>query len=117
MSIVIKGFNLPNSCADCPLEIDGRCGGLAGEPLPDGYLGKIDRPMVCPLEEDATGIVLTKDEAFAVANHIDATLIETIRTDTDIDSMKWLRGVIHAYEKLCQYSGYVGMTESEGDEP
>lgn len=60
---------------------------------------------------------LTKDEAFAVANHIDATLIETIRNDTDIDSMKWLRGMIHAYEKLCQYSGYVGMTESEGDEP
>ena len=59
---------------------------------------------------------LTKNEAFAIAQHIDFTLIDTIRTDTDIDSMTWLRNIIHAYEKLCEYSGYVGVTENpEGE--
>ena len=60
---------------------------------------------------------LTKNEAFAIAQHIDFTLIDTIRTDTDIDSMTWLRNIIHAYEKLCEYSGYVGVTENpEGEQ-
>ena len=30
---------------------------------------------------------LSKAEAEAIANHIDMTLIQTIRNDTDIDSM------------------------------
>lgn len=60
---------------------------------------------------------LTPNEAYAVANHIDTTLFDSIRNDTEIDSMAWLRNIVHAYEKLCQYSGYVGMTESEGDKP
>lgn len=34
-----------------------------------------------------------------------------IREDTDIDSLQWLRNVVHAYEKLCEYSGYNGVTE------
>lgn len=59
---------------------------------------------------------LTKDEAYAVANHIDLTLYDSIRTDTDIDSMKWLRNIVHAYEKLCAYSGYVGLTEPDPEE-
>ena len=58
-------------------------------------------------------LTLTKDEAYAVANHIDMTLYQAIRDDTDIDSMTWLRSIVHAYEKLCAYSGYVGLTEEE----
>lgn len=54
---------------------------------------------------------LTKDEAYGIAQLIDETLIDTIRNDTDIDSLQWLRNVIHGYEKLCQYGGYVGLTE------
>lgn len=54
---------------------------------------------------------LTKDEALAIASHIDSTLIDSIRDDTDIDSMQWLRNMIHGYEKLCAFSGYVGLTE------
>ncbi len=54
---------------------------------------------------------LTKDEAFAIAEFIDATLLQHIRTDPDVDSMLWLRGMVHGYEKLCQFSGYVGLTE------
>lgn len=54
---------------------------------------------------------LTKDEAHAIAEHIDKTLYSEIRNDIDIDSMRWLRNIIHGYEKLCEYSGYVGLTE------
>ena len=58
-----------------------------------------------------TELKLTKGEAHAVAEFIDINLIGTIRNDTDIDSMLWLRRVIHAYDKLAKYgeynSGYV----------
>ena len=54
---------------------------------------------------------LTKEEAYAVADFIGMNLIDVIRTDTDLDSMYWLRNVIHAYEKMCKASGYVGVTE------
>lgn len=56
---------------------------------------------------------LTKDEALAIANHIDLTLIDSIRNDADIDSLQWLRNIIHGYEKLCQYCGYCGYTEQK----
>lgn len=64
-------------------------------------------------KHEPQSIDLTKDEAYAIANHIDSTLIEEIRSDVDIDSMQWLRNIIHGYEKLCRMSGYVGLTESE----
>ena len=56
---------------------------------------------------------LTKDEAYAIADHIDRTLIQEIRNDVDIDSLQWLRNIIHGYEKLCLMSGFIGLTESE----
>lgn len=56
---------------------------------------------------------ITRSEAYAVASHIDATLFQAIRDDTEIDSMPWLRAMIHAYEKMCKASGYVGLTEQE----
>lgn len=56
---------------------------------------------------------LTKKEAFAVAEFIDCNLLDYIRSDTDIDSMAWLKSVVHAYEKMCKASGFVGLTESE----
>ena len=59
---------------------------------------------------------LTKNEAFTIAQHIDDTLFQAIRNDVDIDSMEWLRNIIHGYEKLCKYSGYVGLTERGKDE-
>lgn len=58
---------------------------------------------------------LSKKEAFAVAEFIDCNLFDYIRNDTDVDSMGWLRNVLHAYEKMCKASGYVGTTESEND--
>ena len=54
---------------------------------------------------------LTKDEAYAIASQIDVTLFKSIRDNVEIDSMTWLRNLIHGYEKLCKFSGYVGLTE------
>lgn len=54
---------------------------------------------------------LTKEEAYAIANFIDMNLILSIRNDEETDSMMWLRNMIHGYEKLCKYSGYVGLTD------
>ena len=51
---------------------------------------------------------LTKDEAYAVANFIDTSLIDMIRNDTDVDSMCWLVNITSAYQKLCAFSGYEG---------
>ena len=65
--------------------------------------------------EDNKEWCLTKDEAHSVAEFIDINLFETIRNDTDIDSMRWLRNIVHAYEKMCKYSGFVGLTESKNE--
>ncbi|MBR6859722.1 MAG: hypothetical protein IKM73_00175 [Acidaminococcaceae bacterium] len=54
---------------------------------------------------------LTKDEAYAVADFIDTSLIDMIRNDTDLDSMCWLVNITSAYQKLCAFSGYEGMTD------
>ena len=58
---------------------------------------------------------ISKNEAYALAEHIDMTLIDTIRDNTDIDSVQWVRSMVHAYETLCTYSGYVGLTDIEED--
>lgn len=65
------------------------------------------------IEEQGAYIMndLTKDEAHAVAELIDLSFIDEIRNNDDVDNMYWIRNVIHAYEKLCAYSGYVGLTE------
>jgi len=54
---------------------------------------------------------LKKSEAYSIAEQIDHTLIQEIRNDLDIDSMGWLRNIIHGYEKLCKYGDYQGATE------
>lgn len=56
---------------------------------------------------------ITKEEAYVIADHIDLTLIQAIRNDKDIDSLEWLKNMIHGYEKLCEYSGYNCMTEPD----
>ena len=57
---------------------------------------------------------LTTDEAYAIAEFIDGNIFEAIRTDTDWDSFQALRNLIHAYEKCCAFSGYVGCTDDIG---
>ena len=58
---------------------------------------------------------LTKDEAYAVADMIGSYIYDAIRANTDIDSMQWLRNLIHAYEKCCKDSGYVALTDEIED--
>ena len=56
---------------------------------------------------------LTKDEAYAVAQFIDLTVFDAIRDDSDWDSLYALRNLVHAYEKCCVISGYIGVTDKE----
>ena len=66
---------------------------------------------------DATSQLLTKNEAYAVAEFIDINLIETIRKDEDIDSMLWLRSIVKAYEKLAKFGNYdAGYADEVSDE-
>lgn len=55
---------------------------------------------------------LTKGEAYAVAEFIDYNIFEALRNDTDWDSFQNLRNLVHAYEKCCEVSGFVGLTDS-----
>lgn len=55
--------------------------------------------------------VLTKDETFAIVEFIDMNIFSAIRTDEDWDSFQNLRNLIHGYEKCCEISGYVGVTD------
>lgn len=57
--------------------------------------------------------ILKPDEAYAICELVDKTIFELIREDEDVDSLQWLRNLIHGYEKLCAYSGYVGHTEEK----
>ena len=56
---------------------------------------------------------LTKDEAYAVAEFIDTSLLTYIREDEDIDSMLWLRNIVLAFEKLREYGKYAPLTYPE----
>lgn len=64
------------------------------------------------------GVNLTKDEAWNVAELIDLYLFQLIRDDPDhTDNIEWLRNMIHAYEKLCDYSDYnIALRQSETNE-
>ena len=57
--------------------------------------------------------MLTKNEAYVVAEFIDMNIFTAIRNDFDWDSFQALRNLIHAYEKCCEISGYVGLTDSK----
>lgn len=59
---------------------------------------------------------LTKNEAYAVAEFIDFNIFNAIRNDPDWDSMYALRNLIHAYEKCCILSGYIGVTDTKPGE-
>lgn len=72
-----------------------------------------DIPALNPPKHEPVPVELTKGEAHAIAEIIDKAIFREIRLDEEIDSMQWLKAIIHGYEKLCKISGYVGLTESE----
>lgn len=87
-----------------------------GEPdaenLYEKLIEKLDAiPKEASIKKPAEGCLLTKEEAYSVANLIDMALFDAIRNDVEADSMKWLVNVARAYEKMCEASGYVGVTE------
>ena len=55
--------------------------------------------------------LLTVGEAYSIAELIDTTLLDAIRNDYEWDSMRALKNIVYAYDKLCKYSGYKGVTE------
>lgn len=57
-------------------------------------------------EKENTMLNLTKSEAQNVAEFIELYLLEDIRNNPDIDNPMWLFDMMHAFEKLCEYSGY-----------
>lgn len=50
--------------------------------------------------------MLTKSESLALAEFIDTALIDTIRSDMEINNLDWLVELMSAYKKLCDQSGY-----------
>ena len=60
--------------------------------------------------------MLSKDEAFAIAEFIDMNIFSAIRNDEDWDSFRALRNLVHGYEKCCAMSGYVGLSDPERGE-
>lgn len=55
--------------------------------------------------------LLTVEEACAIAELVDMCLLDAIRNDSEWDSMRALKNIVYAYDKLCKYSGYKGVTE------
>lgn len=76
--------------------------------------------MICGRSEGQRGeetmIELTKKEAYAVAEFIDGNIFDAIRNDVEWDNFQNLRNLIHAYEKCCKASGYVGLTDTMGED-
>lgn len=62
--------------------------------------------------------LLSKSEASNLAEFIEINLLDIIRNNDDIDNIGWLRSMLSAYDKLKEYSGYVGIYDpiEEGGE-
>lgn len=56
---------------------------------------------------------LTRSEAYSLAEFIDMNLIDIIRADTDIDSVKWLINIVEVFKKVCKISGYESLTAGD----
>ena len=77
----------------------------------------LPEPVVETTAPPPTEELLTKAEAASVADFIDFYLFDAIRKDSETDNMFWLVGIIHAFDKLCAYSGYkIGTGAPEEDE-
>lgn len=62
--------------------------------------------------QPVTHTELTKSEAYGLAGFIDLNIFSAIRNDVDFDSFQCLRNICKAYEKLCEISGFVGLTDA-----
>lgn len=49
-------------------------------------------------------ITLTKDEADALANHLEWYIIQEVKDDEDYDNIQYLAALIHVYERCKEVS-------------
>ena len=49
-------------------------------------------------------ITLTKDEANALANHLEWYIIQEVKDDEDYDNIQYLAALIHVYERCKEES-------------
>lgn len=56
-------------------------------------------------EQELTEELLTKAEAWAIADFIEFWILEAIRKADGLSSV-WLFNLVRAFDKLCAYSGY-----------
>ena len=68
------------------------------------------------------GIMLTNEEAESLLDWLELHFIDTVRTDTDVDSMEWLRNMTRIWEKckgvgesVYYADGKVYAVEGEGE--
>lgn len=61
--------------------------------------------------EESAKNALTKEEATAIARFIGTNMVNTIRS-VDACDMSFICDLIHGYEKLCEFSGYVSVTNA-----
>lgn len=99
------------------LEVDPvECPGCPQPEWLHEFLALIENAPTIKISRNAKTVALSGNEAYSVAEFIDLNLLDVIRTDTDWDSFRALRNLVHAYEKCSKASGYVGMTDPEGSE-
>ena len=111
-------------CEDCPYYKTADCNKLyeyASELIEsklstdEAYSEAMDKIDVLATElATLRATEITPDEAYSLAELIDMDLIDHIRNDTDVDSMRWLINIVHAFEKLCKKSGFQSLTADMG---
>lgn len=52
------------------------------------------------MTKDNEFVQITKDEAESLAEFIEGYLLDHIREDIYIDSMRWLSNIVHVYDKV-----------------
>lgn len=72
----------------------------------------VDEPEEIIMDDESIPLcILDPGMAYSVAEFIDCNLFEAIRKDTEWNSLRALKNIFHAYELMCEASGYKGVTE------
>lgn len=86
----------------------------AEEPVLEELEEFVDEPEEIIIDDESIPLcILDPDVAYSVAEFIDCNLFEAIRKDTEWDSLRALKNILHAYELMCEVSGYRGATEDD----
>lgn len=72
------------------------------EELSDQIMAWMCLPEPLTTDNIKLNLLLTFEEAYIIANLISSTIFDYIRNNPEIESMEWLKNVVHGYEKLCK---------------